>query len=138
MDTATLSGATVAGCPCTGAIDGYAEALSLMANGYYDFHFTDSSFTPYLGGGVGVASIGYDIGGYTDAVATLTRQFMAGVGYDIDPSTALTAGYRYFSGSDADFYGVEVSVGMGAFRAFLFSTPTFPLKIACRPLTCPH
>ena len=110
MDTATLSGA-FAGCPCTGSVDGDASALSFMVNGYYDFHITDSNLAPYLGVGVGLASIVYDIGGYTEGTGILAYQLMAGVGYDISPKAALTLGYRYFTGADAEFDdGTEVSV----------------------------
>ena len=97
MDTGTVSG-VVPGCPCTGSIDGDVSALSLMINGYYDFHSADSPLAPYLGAGIGLASINADIGlGADERDTVFAYQLMAGIGYDINPNTILTVGYRYFS-----------------------------------------
>ena len=116
IDTVVLSSAWV-GCPCSGPIsDSSSSALSFMANGYYDFHSTESALVPYLGVGVGIASIAYDIQGFTDSAAIFAYQFMAGMSYDISPKAALTAGYRYFSGTDADFDGVEQSAAANEFN----------------------
>ena len=56
MDEATIPGGI------TGSIDGDASALSFMVNGYYDFHSTSSSLVPYLGAGIGLASVNVDLG----------------------------------------------------------------------------
>jgi len=36
---------------------------------------------------------------------------MAGIGFEINPSTTLTLGYRYFASTDPDFEGIEATVG---------------------------
>ena len=110
MDEITF-GPLFLGCPCTGPIDGDASALSFMLNGYYDFPVANSSLAPYLGGGIGVANITVDFAGFgDDSDVVFAYQFMAGIGFEINPSTTLTVGYRYFATTDPDFDGVEATV----------------------------
>jgi opacity protein-like surface antigen len=98
-------------CPCTGSIDGDVSALSFMANGYYDFPVANSSVAPYLGGGIGVANVSYDFAGIgDDSDLVFAYQLMAGIGFEINPSTTLTAGYTYFGTTDADFQGTKATV----------------------------
>lgn len=89
---------------------GDVSALSFMVNGYYDLHSANSPLVPYLGLGVGFANVMVDasVGGIPLLVAddddlVFAYQFMAGIGYEISPTTALTVGYRYFQTSDASF-----------------------------------
>jgi opacity protein-like surface antigen len=104
MDEGTIGGIVGPPCPCTGPIDGDASALSFMVNGYYDFQLTNSSVTPYLGGGIGGANINGDLGlGDDDNDTVFAYQLMAGVGFEINPSTILTLGYRYFATTDPEF-----------------------------------
>ncbi len=107
MDEATVpgvvAGVPIPGCPCVGPIDGDASALSFMVNGYYDFHSANSSWVPYLGGGIGGANVSGDITGIGDDSDTVfAYQLMVGTGYNINPSTTLTIGYRYFATSDPE------------------------------------
>jgi opacity protein-like surface antigen len=91
---------------------GDVKTLAALVNAYYDFP-TFAGFTPYVGGGVGVAR--NDIGATTlsanangATVATLsgstTTQFAwqasAGVSYSIIPAVALDVGYRYFDAGE--------------------------------------
>jgi opacity protein-like surface antigen len=91
---------------------GDVKTLAALVNAYYDFP-TFAGFTPYVGGGVGVAR--NDIGATTlsanangATVATLsgstTTQFAwqasAGISYSIIPAVALDVGYRYFDAGE--------------------------------------
>ena len=121
MDEGTV-GPIAPGCPCTGPIDGDASALSFMLNGYYDFQITNSSLAPYLGGGIGGANINGDItvlGDDSDIV--FAYQLMAGIGFEINPSTTLTLGYRYFATTDPE---IEI---FGAPVEFTVSSHDFSL-----------
>jgi len=99
--------------------EGAVSALSIMANGYYDFssrrsfrsrnssRSNNSLLVPYLGLGVGVANVEADMsipgfGGQfvDDSAIVLAYQFMAGVGFNISSKTTLTVGYRYFATGD--------------------------------------
>jgi len=102
MDEAFLSGFFF-GCPCFGTIDGDAHALSFMVNGYYDFPVANSPIAPYLGGGIGVADVVGDItGSGDDSDFVFAYQFMAGIGFEINPSMTLTLSYRYFATKDPE------------------------------------
>lgn len=94
-------------CPptCTVPVDGDASALSFMVNGYYDFPIANSSVVPYLGGGIGGANINGEITvlGGDDNDTVFAYQFMAGIGFEINPKTTLTVGYRYFATTDPEF-----------------------------------
>jgi opacity protein-like surface antigen len=88
--------------------DGTVSALSFMVNGYYDFHSGNSPWVPYLGGGIGVANVDADISviglQFVDDSATVfAYQLMAGLGFNINPTTTLTMGYRYFGTTDPEF-----------------------------------
>jgi opacity protein-like surface antigen len=106
---------------------GDVKTLAAMVNAYYDFP-TLIGFTPYVGGGVGVArnevgttTLSSNATGAT--VATLAGstdtqfawQLSAGASYSILPTIALDIGYRYFdagegrSGSTATIAGTTVS-----------------------------
>lgn len=83
---------------------------SLFANVFYDIK-TGTSFTPYVGGGIGMASIrtkdsfteGYDgyFGAYSFAgsgrrtVTNFAWNLAAGVAYSFDSNWSLDLGYRY-------------------------------------------
>lgn len=94
----------------------------------YDFA-NSSSFTPYIGGGVGIAHASFDASGTTilgafnsdDSDNTFAYQLGAGVAYDIAPQLALTADYRWLdtahAGFDATLGGTPVSFDAGDYRA---------------------
>jgi opacity protein-like surface antigen len=88
--------------------EGHSSALSYMANAYFDIP-VDWPVKPYIGGGVGVATVMVDldeigVGNIADESDTvLAYQFSGGVGYDINPKTTLTLGYRYFATDDQEF-----------------------------------
>ena len=110
VDTVSAGGVSATG-------DGTVSALSLMANGYYDFGSRKSLLVPYLGLGVGFAMVDADesvLGTQfvDDSATVFAYQFMAGVGFNISRNTTLTAGYRYFAASDPEF---DVASGGGTF-----------------------
>lgn len=74
-------------------------ALSYMGNVYYDFDL-GSSFTPYIGVGLGATSLNVDgVGLRDDADTVFAYQLRGGVSYAFDQNIAASLGYRYF---DAD------------------------------------
>lgn len=88
--------------------DGSVSALSFMVNGYYDFHSGNSPWTPYFGAGVGGAHVDADISVLglqlvDDSAVVFAYQLMAGLGFNISPTTTLTMGYRYFATADPEF-----------------------------------
>lgn len=100
-------------------LDGDIESVQFMVNGYYDIP-TQSRFSPYIGGGVGVATltaddIEADIPGLgalalDDTGASFVFQVKAGVGYAISSQANVFLGYRLhgipgqdFEAFDADF-----------------------------------
>lgn len=95
------------------------DNLTVMANGYYDFHLPMvQPLVPYIGAGIGIAR--NEVDGVTvqtsgTAIAHLTgsqkNQFawnaMAGVAYYFSPSLALDVGYRYLDAGESG-YGVPL------------------------------
>ena len=79
------------------------ENNSVMLNAYYDID-TGSKFTPYIGGGIGVAKlkgkVSYDE--ETDSVKndSFAWQLGAGVSYAMTDNLSLDAGYRYVDYGD--------------------------------------
>lgn len=89
-------------------LDGDVTSLAFMVNGFYDFDI-GSPFTPYVGGGVGVASVSLnDVGAVGIVLAddddvVFAYQLGFGVGYELSPTLTLTADYRYFATADGEF-----------------------------------
>ena len=96
---------SVGGTPLVGG--SYTAAFSYMVNGYFDLP-TDGPWKPYIGGGIGFATVAIDwnapgffvftevpvAGGSDSGVA---YQFSGGIGYAIDPRSTVSFGYRYFA-----------------------------------------
>ena len=79
------------------------SALTFMANGYYDHEMGNSPVTPYIGAGLGIADSELDATGLGSTSETdFAYQFMLGLGFDINSSTALTAEYRFLGIADSD------------------------------------
>lgn len=86
-----------------GGVSGNADVHSagLMFNGYYDFK-NSSSITPFLGIGAGVAVVDID-GTVDDHDSVFAYQFIAGVGFDINPKLKFDLSYKYFSTATPSF-----------------------------------
>ncbi|MDR3640486.1 MAG: OmpW family outer membrane protein [Humidesulfovibrio sp.] len=76
---------------------------TLFANAFYDFH-TDTNFTPYVGAGIGVASLrvkdnfengAYNLGSAKKTVENFAWNLGAGVAYSFDAHWNVDLGYRY-------------------------------------------
>lgn len=95
------------------------QASTLFANMYYDFK-NGTSFTPYVGGGIGAAFVRTRDSWSSDAVAdeldssknstNFAWNIGAGVAYSFDQHWALDLGYRYvdfgkLKGSDMEISG---------------------------------
>jgi opacity protein-like surface antigen len=86
--------------------DGSVSALSYMINGYFDIP-THLAVKPYLGGGVGFATVSFNdasISGLAsvadDSASVFAYQLSAGLGFEINHTTTLSLGYRYFGTED--------------------------------------
>jgi outer membrane protein OmpA-like peptidoglycan-associated protein len=80
-----------------------AEATSLMLNGFFDFN-RDGAFQPYVGVGVGHASLEIQNSRESD----WAWQAMAGVGIPLDDNVTLDVAYRFFSIEDLNFGSTDV------------------------------
>lgn len=89
-------------------------AWTLMLNGYYDFG-TWSNFTPYVGAGIGVASLrvadyksslagSYVFGSHTEN--NFAWNLMAGAAFDVSDNLKVDANYRFTSLGSAETGGV--------------------------------
>ncbi|MBM3582627.1 MAG: OmpA family protein [Alphaproteobacteria bacterium] len=86
---------------------GHARAWSGMLNVLYDFN-TNSPFTPYIGGGIGMARVdgkGSAVGttSVNDSENAFAYQGIVGVGYRLNENATLFTDYRYFATRDLDY-----------------------------------
>jgi opacity protein-like surface antigen len=93
----------------SGSLNGDASVLAALASGYFDFKNT-SPFTPYLGGGLGIATV--YVGRTTNSTGLVFNkdddtvfayQVGAGVGINAGTHLVFDLGYRYFGTSDPEF-----------------------------------
>lgn len=88
---------------------GHVSATYLLANVWYDID-TGTSFTPYVGGGAGVAWVDASTKfsndyGYTDGGLGFAFQGGAGVTFDLTENIALDVGYRFKGIPNVNFAG---------------------------------
>lgn len=83
---------------------GEADIYSYMGNLYYDFRNT-TPWTPYIGAGLGGATVQWTIDNEDAHQTALAYQLMAGLSYKPDSwqSTELNLGYRFFDTSQLRF-----------------------------------
>ncbi len=99
----------------TFSLGGDLSTLTVLANVYYDFT-TGSEFSPYISGGIGMAShdaevnnvAGVTLTGLNDDDTVFAYQFGAGFSYEINSPTALVIGYRFLGSDDPTFMGQEI------------------------------
>jgi opacity protein-like surface antigen len=98
IDEFTALGVTVDG-------EGDVNAISFLVNGFFDIE-TKSPFTPYFGGGIGIANVDIEVdsisgGGIFIPInesaddTVFAFQLGAGVGYAINESVTLDFSYRF-------------------------------------------
>lgn len=103
VDKVKVSGVNVNG-------HGDLSSTAYMANVYYDLP-TNNGWAPYVGAGVGMASVHLSKNSGTGNTDTTDNEFayqaLAGIGYSPSslPNTQWILGYRYLATSDATFSG---------------------------------
>jgi|GEM_PF-734160 len=88
-----------------GGADGELGVFTLMVNALFDFD-TGSPVTPYLGAGLGIGNVDYDVtfagASYGADAWGAALQVIAGLSYQISPELALFADYRFLTVFDSD------------------------------------
>jgi opacity protein-like surface antigen len=84
---------------------GNSSSTTFLLNGYYDFK-NRSAFTPFIGGGIGLATVkvnNFGPGNIDDKDGAPAYQATAGIGYALTRQITLDLRYRYFWTSDLTF-----------------------------------
>ena len=90
---------TYAGFPA----DAEINALTFLANGYYDFNI-GGPMKPYITAGIGASRIEISEPGFSDEDDTVfAYQIGFGVGYELSETLILDGRYRFISGQDMEF-----------------------------------
>lgn len=89
------------------------ETYTAMINGYYDFG-NFRGFVPYVGAGVGMASVHIesDPNGIDDRDATVAYQAMFGAKMRIRPHLYARLGYRYVRTADVELAGSQLHMSV--------------------------
>ena len=91
----------------SGDIDGDVTTVSLMGNAYYDFS-TESSFSPYIGAGLGYANIEGDLDDFGDEDDNVfAYQLILGGSFPSSETLSIDLQYRYFATEDPEFDGLD-------------------------------
>jgi opacity protein-like surface antigen len=92
--------------------DGKYDTIAYMANAFYDLP-TGSAWSPYIGGGLGLASVHLSNNSTVANSETHDNKFayqgLIGIGYSPEtiPNTQWTLGYRYLATTDPKFSGAS-------------------------------
>jgi opacity protein-like surface antigen len=87
-------------------MDGDMSVYSLLGNFYFDF-VKNSSVTPYVTAGIGVANIELNDLGYDYDDTVLAYQVGAGFAFALDQQIIIDLKYRYFRTPELDFDGIK-------------------------------
>lgn len=102
-------------------VDGNVDTTAFMANAFFDLH-NQSPITPYVGGGIGFASLhlndtyGYQTNGtgslfyYDDDDVVLAYQLGGGFEIPLNRQLSLDLSYRYFGTTEASFYDTDMEL----------------------------
>jgi len=99
------------------ALNWRVSILSFMANGYLDIESEDSTVTPYLTAGAGIANVSFNDGITSEDDTVFAYQLGAGIGFEVSADTVVDVGYRYFATSDVDPGGYGVDYSMASHNA---------------------
>jgi opacity protein-like surface antigen len=88
------------------SIDSDMLTLSLMANCFYDF-MPSNLVSPFVGVGIGIASVEGEIGDIDDKDNVLAYQLAAGAAFKLNDNVKFDIQYRFFGTDDPEFDGVE-------------------------------
>lgn len=106
LDSLTVDSLTAAGLTLTGLgtfpISGDMSILAFLANGWRDFK-TGTDFKPYIGGGIGIANVGFDLGAAEDDDWVFAYQAGVGLGYELTKNVTASLGYRFFGTTTAEY-----------------------------------
>lgn len=100
------------------AFPGYTYLVTSAVNGYYDFDvglaFQGMPIVPYVGAGVGMASVHIesDPNGIDDRDATVAYQAMFGAKMRIRPHLYARLGYRYVRSADVELAGSRLHMAV--------------------------
>lgn len=131
-------------------LDGDVDVLSYMANVYLDIP-TGTAFTPYVGAGVGGATVWMDgtaggFGAVSDSDSVFAYQGIAGVAYRLSPEISIKADYRYFATDEVAFgsaSGVKMTTDLDShtfmvgFTYHFGNPPPAPAPMAPAPVAAP-
>jgi opacity protein-like surface antigen len=89
------------------SVTGDVTTTSLLANGYFDIG-SSGPITPFIGAGLGFANVAVDSSGLADDSDTVfAYQFIAGVGFSVNPRLTLDLSYKYLGTSTPSFTSVD-------------------------------
>lgn len=130
---------------------------NVMLNAYYDFN-TGTKFTPYVGGGIGLAHLkasskfagtdgaDYAAGKIKESSNNFAWNLAAGVGYEVNSNITVDLGYRYVDNGDltktmytGDRFKVESEaheILLGARFSFRLSQIKRKAGVELRPFVC--
>lgn len=84
-----------------------AATTSIMLNAFYDLNPFQNSFDIYIGGGIGAATaqlLTISLGLPINASSTeFAYQLETGVGWNYNPFTTFSVGYRFFTAADPEY-----------------------------------
>jgi len=108
LDTVTIFPNPFIGPPGVYVWDGTVSTLTYMVNVFYDFE-NNSSLTPYIGAGIGGATINYEdnILDIDEDDTVFAYKGVAGVALNLAPNLDLLVDYSYLATTDPDFDGVD-------------------------------
>ena len=95
-------------------LDGDVTTVSYMANAYYDFK-NESRYTPFVGGGLGLANVEYDLDkidgrkiNEKDDDNVMAYQIILGGSFAATERLNIDLQYRYFATKDPDLFGADL------------------------------
>ncbi|HED30367.1 MAG TPA: porin family protein [Prosthecochloris aestuarii] len=100
VDEAIITEALPGEAPVNSAVT--LETLTFMGNAYIDFGLPSAPVTPYIMGGIGLASVNFDHDDWSEDDSVFAWQAGAGVGITILPNLMLDLGYRYVAMGDPE------------------------------------
>jgi opacity protein-like surface antigen len=103
-------------------VDGSASITYAMVNGWYGFDL--GGISPFIGGGVGVASLAVDAefpalptASIDDSAVTWAAQLGAGVSFALTEDISLTGRYRYLTTGEVSLTDVDGDENVGSASA---------------------
>ena len=95
-------------------LDGDVTTVSYMANAYYDFK-NESRYTPFVGGGLGLANVEYDLDkidgdkiNEKDDDNVMAYQIILGGSFAATERLDIDLQYRYFATKDPDLFDADL------------------------------